>query len=63
MRMACAVGAARTDEEFHPQIGAQGAQLLAHGSGGKAHHSRRPGHAGFIHHRQEDAQLAQFHTL
>jgi hypothetical protein len=29
--------------------------LLAHRSGGKPHHFRRPGHAGRIHHRQENA--------
>ena len=55
--------AARADEEFHPQIGAQGPQLLAHRSGAQPHHFRRPGDAGGIHHRQEDAQLSQFHTI
>ena len=55
--------AARADEEFHPQIGAQGAQLLAHRSGAESHHFRRPGHAGRIHHRQEDTQLSEFHTI
>ena len=55
--------AACADEEFHSQSGAQGAKLLADGSRAQSHDFGCPGDAGRIHHRQEDAQLSEFHMI